>query len=423
MRSSGPMESGSHGPALHQALVDGLKASGCIGTPLVEAAFRAVPRHLFLPGVPLDLVYSDEAIPTKRLDGAAVSSSSQPAIMAVMLEQLQLEPGHRVLEIGAGTGYNAALMAHIVGDAGHVVTVDIDEDLVASAREHLPAAGLSRVDVVCGDGALGHPDGAPYDRIILTVGAADILPAWWEQLGPDGRLVLPLSLRGPQVSAAFEQANGCLVSVSVTECGFIMLRGAFAEAGTDIPFGPGPGLRLSAGDRSLFDGETAYRWLTDPSRDWPTTVGITAGEAFGSLRLWLALQEAGFCDLIAEGELADRGIVPYLFGWNSNGWKLCCTSGLLGKAGLCVLGRAPDEAPSPEQPRDWAPFDLLVRSFGPDEALAHCLIEQISAWDTAGRPSTDTLRIRACPPESGYVPDATEVVIEKQWTRLVLGWR
>src|SRR2546428_12794983 len=116
MGPSAPMESGTAEAVGHQALVDSLKASGCIRTPLVEAAFRAVPRHLFLPGTPLDLVYSDEAIPTKRFDGATVSSSSQPAIMAFMLEQLQLEPGHRVLEVGAGTGYNAALMGHIVGE-------------------------------------------------------------------------------------------------------------------------------------------------------------------------------------------------------------------------------------------------------------------------------------------------------------------
>jgi protein-L-isoaspartate(D-aspartate) O-methyltransferase len=103
---------------LHQALVDRLKCAGYIHTPAVEAAFRAVPRHLFLPAVAPDTVYTDEAIPTKRLDGKAVSSSSQPAIMAIMLEQLDLHPGHRVLEIGAGTGYNAALMAHIVGDSG-----------------------------------------------------------------------------------------------------------------------------------------------------------------------------------------------------------------------------------------------------------------------------------------------------------------
>ena len=116
--------------AQQQALVDKLKQDGTIRSPFVEAAFRSIPRHLFLPGVPVEQVYQDEAIATKHQDGVAISSSSQPAIMAIMLEQLGLEPGHRVLEIGAGKGYNAAFIAQIVGDAGQVVTDDIYEDFV-----------------------------------------------------------------------------------------------------------------------------------------------------------------------------------------------------------------------------------------------------------------------------------------------------
>jgi protein-L-isoaspartate(D-aspartate) O-methyltransferase len=181
-----------------EKLVQKLKSRGHIRTPQVEAAFRAVPRHVFLPGVALDEVYSDRPIITKRLDGIPVSSSSQPSAMAIMLEQLGLEPGHRVLEVGAGTGYNAALMAHIVGDEGQVITVDIDEDIVESAREHLAAADLDRVEVVCGDGGLGYPVAAPYDRIILTVGAWDIVPAWWEQLKPNGLILVPLWIKGEE---------------------------------------------------------------------------------------------------------------------------------------------------------------------------------------------------------------------------------
>jgi protein-L-isoaspartate(D-aspartate) O-methyltransferase len=84
-------------------------------------------------------VYTDQAIPTKHADGRPISSSSQPAIMAIMLEQLALQPGQRVLEIGAGTGYNAALIAEIVGKDGRVVAIDIDQDLALAARQHLAA--------------------------------------------------------------------------------------------------------------------------------------------------------------------------------------------------------------------------------------------------------------------------------------------
>ncbi|CAI8026814.1 Protein-L-isoaspartate O-methyltransferase 2, partial [Geodia barretti] len=203
-----------------RSIVEDLKIKGHIETPEVEAAFRVVPRHLFLPDVPLERVYSDEAILTKLQNGQLVSSSSQPAMMAIMLEQLGLQPGHRVLEIGAGSGYNAGLMAHIVGDSGQVTTIDIDEDLVEGARNGLRAAGLDAVTVVCQDGGFGHPDHAPYDRIILTVAAWDIVPAWREQLKPGGRLLLPLEVgRSVQKSIAFDKTGDQLESASVKDCG------------------------------------------------------------------------------------------------------------------------------------------------------------------------------------------------------------
>ena len=177
---------------LRERLVETLKAAGAIRSGEVEAAFLTVPRHPFLLDVPIDDVYTDRAFPTKYRDNRPISSSSQPAIMAIMLEQLGLMPGHHVLEIGAGTGYNAALISEIVGHTGQVVTMDIDEDLVASARQHLSDTDFGRVEVICGDGGFGHAAGAPYDRIILTVGAWDIAPSWIQQLADRGRLVLPL---------------------------------------------------------------------------------------------------------------------------------------------------------------------------------------------------------------------------------------
>ena len=116
--------------AARARLVDELRDSGRLTSPTVEAAFRAVPRHLFLPEMAASEAYQDEAFVIKTgADGLPVSSSSQPAIMASMLQLLRLRPGHRVMEVGAGTGYNAALMTHLVGERGSVVTVDIDADI------------------------------------------------------------------------------------------------------------------------------------------------------------------------------------------------------------------------------------------------------------------------------------------------------
>ena len=408
---------------LQDAYLEDLRSKGYIQSTRVEEAFRAVPRHLFLPDVPLERVYSDNAILTKRQAGEVVSSSSQPAIMAIMLEQLNLQPGHRVLEIGAGTGYNAGLMAHLVGDSGQVTTIDIDEDLVESARDHLTAAGLSAVTAVCRDGGLGYPDHAPYDRIVLTVGAWDIVPAWWKQLKPGGRLLLPLEVRGGgQKSVAFDQIDDYLESASVKDCGFMTLRGDFAKPQGFIPLGPDPGLSVSVDNAGKVDGDTVYRLLSDPPEDESTGIRVSAGEViFGGLALWLSLREPGFCVLSAEGEMADRGIVPCVMEYSGE-WRRCWTNGLLGDGGLCVFVRPPNQNSSSEQPGDPPTFELFVRSFGSWTELAGRLVRQVRRWDDAGRPASDRLRLRAYPMDADYLPSAGEIVVRKRWTQLILDW-
>jgi protein-L-isoaspartate(D-aspartate) O-methyltransferase len=401
---------------LQKALVDNLKHAGYITTAQVEAAFRAVPRHLFLPGVAVDEVYRDMAIITKRLNDQPISSSSQPAMMAIMLEQLDLKPGQRVLEIGAGTGYNAALMAYLVGDTGLVVTVDIDQDLVEDARQHLAAAGYDRVQAICGDGGVGYADDAPYDRIILTVGANDILPAWRAQLKPDGRLVLPLSIRLTQKSVAFEQINDYLVSTSIKDCSFMMLRGAFAGPGLSSQLGPEAGLHFTSDHQDGHDIQAIYRRLMSPGQDWPTAVRVTEREVWGGLSMWLDLYEANFCNLWAEGEIAARGAIPTLFTLGDG----CSTSGLVDRDGLCLLMRSPEADP---EKADETPFELFVRNYAPHDVLAQQLIKRIRAWDTAGRPGTDRLRIRAYPLDVNYRSAANEISVEKNWTRLALDWQ
>jgi protein-L-isoaspartate(D-aspartate) O-methyltransferase len=109
-----------------------------------------------------------------------------------MLELLNLQPGHRVLEIGAGTGYNAALMAAVVGSQGHVTTLDSQSDVAEQARQTLAAFSERSIQVVNQDGFLGYAPNAPYDRIIVTAAAADLSPHWVTQLAPGGHILMPL---------------------------------------------------------------------------------------------------------------------------------------------------------------------------------------------------------------------------------------
>ncbi|MER5866188.1 methyltransferase domain-containing protein [Kitasatospora sp. NPDC002040] len=191
--------------------------------PVAEAwvpAFDAVPRSLFLPDLvwahdmatgtnrPLDrtedeaawLAAADADIPvvTQWDDGehqgaepgtVPTSSASQPSVVASMLNDLQVEPGMRVMEQGTGTGWNAGLLSYRLGDA-NVTTVEIDAAVSDRANAALTAAGY-RPQVVCADGAAGHPAGAPYDRIIATYGLRSIPQAWIQQTRPGGLILAP----------------------------------------------------------------------------------------------------------------------------------------------------------------------------------------------------------------------------------------
>jgi protein-L-isoaspartate(D-aspartate) O-methyltransferase len=202
----------------------------------VAEAMTAVPRELFVPGDRRGEAYDDTVVVTKWDDkGVAISSASQPAMVATMLEQLRVAPAHSVLEIGAGTGYNAALLARL---AARVITVDIDADVAAAARARL--SGVANVEVRTGDGWAGAPDRAPYDRIQLTIGTSDISAAWHDQLADGGLLVLPLWLRvGVQLSVAFRRDGDMLRSESVYDCGFQRLRGPYSGPEGFVPAGGG----------------------------------------------------------------------------------------------------------------------------------------------------------------------------------------
>lgn len=212
--------------ALRVAMVKRLKRSGVVKTVPVERALRAVPRHLFITHVPVDDAYADRAVMVKRAgDGRGLSSASQPTMVAAMLEDLKVVEGHRVLEVGTGTGYNAALLSNLVGADGSVVSVELELDLADSAAGRLIDIGARGVEIVRGDGGRGHPPRAPYDRVIVTAGAPAVAGPWKEQLRDGGRLVVPIvDDQGVGSVVVFDKVDGELVRRSETPCRFLPLR-------------------------------------------------------------------------------------------------------------------------------------------------------------------------------------------------------
>ncbi|NKQ55070.1 methyltransferase domain-containing protein [Amycolatopsis sp. K13G38] len=204
-------------------LVDSIRQAGAIADPAWAAAFAQVPRHVFVPRFfvaeaggwaavahqdPgwLATVYSDRVLVTQldgdpglwhvaRRDGPVrgvpTCSSSMPSIMAIMLEELLVEDGNRVLEVGTGTGYNAALLCHRLGSA-NVSTVDIDDGLVRKARARLRSCDYHPACATC-DGERGFPAHAPYDRVLCTCAVSRIPAAWLEQTVPGGFIVTTLN--------------------------------------------------------------------------------------------------------------------------------------------------------------------------------------------------------------------------------------
>ncbi len=393
------------GAALRRQLVEQLRADGQLRTPSIIDAFTKVPRELFVPGVALDEVYRrSEAILIKRIGGVGVSSASAPDVMACMLEQLQPMLGHKVLEVGAGTGYNAALLSHIVGESGTVVSLDIDADLVADAKAHLHEAGYHNVRVERADGALGFAALAPYDRIMLTAASRDIAPAWREQLAADGRLLLPLGMRGVQRCVAFQRTDDTLHSVSTGPCSFIPLRGALSMESARIPLDRQGAVMLAVPDESLLiEPRAVLESLVEDGDLEGSGVFARVDEVRNGLQLWLAVHDPRVCSVWAEAGIA---AVPELFGRSE---RVRATIGLLEPNGLAVLAWGhPGEHGA----------ELCARG-----ALAKELIEHVQTWDAAGRPGDAGLHVRAYARPSAAQPGPGEIAIDQRWSRFILGWR
>ncbi|MFF8955942.1 methyltransferase domain-containing protein [Streptomyces sp. NPDC014894] len=262
-----------------RSMVRLIAADGSLTDPAWRRAFEDVPRHLFVPyyfvnGVGgyerlwcedpdpvrrerwLRGAYYDGPLATRVRDGELISSSSQPSLMARMLQALEARYGDTVLEIGAGTGYNAALLSHRLGDE-RITTVDMEAEITDSARAHLAAAGYRPV-VVTGDGARGCPERAPFDRIIVTCTLPYIPYDWLAQCRPGARILAPLSTGLIALTLRDDERGGRIAEGRFLRSSayFVSLRGSAAA----------PRRRAAALPRRVLDSDL-FRFLLTLTAD------------------------------------------------------------------------------------------------------------------------------------------------------------
>ena len=365
--------------ALHARMVDLLVERGAIHDGRVEAAFRAVPRHFFAPHAPLAPVYEGQVIVLRRDErGEPTVTASEPGIMALMLEQLRLAPGQRVLEIGAGSGYNAALLTWLVRPEGEVTTIELEADVAADAASRLVEAGFSEVRVIAGDGWLGAPERAPFDRVESTASVEDLSPHWVAQLAEGGLLLVPLRLRAGQAIVAFRKNGERLVSESMRGGGFIPLRGRPIETPDGrVTVVAHPWSLTVHGDPDVSLRALAKLLRTEPRRE----AGLTL--AWGTWWL-LGLEERFPITLVDQRGAKPEGPPP--------------------RAMLGVL--------DPEGPSLAATDGETLLVFGADDAG-----ERLRAWRTRFR--VDRWRIEAIPMERSVVAAEGRVLRRKHYQFIV----
>lgn len=218
-----------------------------------ENAYLATPRHLFVPryrewatkewqevtadnlGEHLAILYADRPLILFGDDDENLPSTiSQPSFVLHMLDMLRLEPGHKVFELGAGSGWNAALMGHLVGPEGHVYSLEIIPEVARRAAGTMAALGRNNVTVIEADGGDGYAPGVPYDRAIFTAGAYDLPRHIYQQIENDGLLLVVIKSEGGGDNLfILRKTDDHFESVEAAQCGFVQMAGKYHVASLD----------------------------------------------------------------------------------------------------------------------------------------------------------------------------------------------
>ncbi|MGW1107353.1 methyltransferase, FxLD system [Streptomyces sp. NPDC002540] len=393
---------------LRERMADTVIAKGWAPSPRVQAALREVPRHRFVPEAPLETAYHDDlaVVTVREPSRTAVSSISAAWLQADMIEQLRLEPGMTVLEVGSG-GYNGELLAHVVGERGRVVTVDVDPYVVHRTQRLCAEAGSGRVAAVLGDGGLGAPGHVPaggFDGVMITHNASDIAPAWRDQLAEGARLVVPLEMGGYTRSLTLVRRGDTLVAEHWTYCGFVRDRGAAARTA--------PAVRLADGDVTVrwedgAPGDTAGldQALHGPRHELSTGLVVQGVFNFETLQIYAASTLAGFCRLtVPKGStlVAQQD-----------------AAAILANGSLAYLTyRQVQDAPEPAD----RITEFFIHAYGPAaEEVAEHFAECVRVWDRQVRESGyPPMTIHPAGTPDDQLPPGD--VLDKPSARLVFQW-
>lgn len=393
---------------LRERMADIVISKGWAPSPRVQAALREVPRHRFVPETRLETAYHDDlaVVTVRESPQKALSSVSAAWLQADMIEQLRLEPGMTVLEVGSG-GYNAELLAHLLGERGRVVTVDVDPYMVHRTRRLCAEAGSGRVTAVLGDGGLGAPGHVPaggFDGIMITHNASDLAPAWREQLAEGARLVVPLEMGGYTRSLTLVRRGDVLHCEHWTYCGFVRDRGAAARTTPAVPLADGT-VTVRWEDGTPGDTTGLDEALRGPRHERSTGLVVQGIFNFETLQVYAATTLAGFCRLSAPkgSTLVEQQDAAAIL-----------TDGSL----AYLTYRKVKDAPEPADRMT----EFFIHAYGPAaEEVAERFAECVRVWDREVRESGyPPMTVHPAATPNGQLPSGD--VLDKPSARLVLQW-